>query len=75
MRGRISGPHTPGARAFLSSRQWPQHRPKVGIRQPITDSVFVRVYYLLQSVNLPAGWDTNQIFGISLSFKIVSKKK
>ena len=35
----------------------------------------VRPYYLLQSVNLPAGWDTNEIVGISLAFKVARKTR
>ena len=66
----------PGNNPFANGGStYTQNRFQVGIRQPITDSVSVRVYYLLQSVNLPAGWDTNQIVGISLSFKILNKKK
>jgi len=39
------------------------------------DSFSVRPYYLLQSVNLPGGWDTNEILGISLAFRIPHKTK
>ncbi len=46
-----------------------QNRFQVGVRFPISDSFSVRSYYLLQSVNLPTGWDTNEIFGLSLAFK------
>jgi hypothetical protein len=28
---------------------------------------------MLQSVDLPAGWDTNQIFGLSMTFKVPQK--
>ena len=52
-----------------------QNRFQVGVRLPINDVVTVRPYYLLQSLNLPAGWDTNDIIGISLSFKILRKTK
>jgi len=47
-----------------------QNRGQIGVRQPITDSFAMRIYYLWQSVNLPDGWDTNEIVGISLSLKI-----
>jgi hypothetical protein len=30
---------------------------------------------MLQSVNLPAGWDTNSIVGISLAFKVPKRNK
>jgi hypothetical protein len=52
-----------------------QNRFQVGVRLPIVDSFSVRPYYLLQSVNLPPGWDTNQIVGISLAFKVPRKTK
>jgi len=52
-----------------------QNRFQVGVRLPITDSFSVRPYYLLQSVNLPTGWDTNEIVGISLAFRIPRKVK
>ena len=52
-----------------------QNRFQVGVRLPIADSFSVRSYYLLQSVNLPSGWDTNEIFGISLAFRIPPKTK
>lgn len=52
-----------------------QNRFQVGVRLPLTDSITVRPYYLFQSLNLPAGWDTNEIVGISLGFKILRKTK
>jgi hypothetical protein len=52
-----------------------QSRFQVGVRLPVTDSFTVRPYYLLQSLNLPAGWDTNEIVGISLAFKIPHRTK
>ncbi len=47
-----------------------QNRFQAGVRFPIGDSVSIRPYYMLQSVNLPAGWDTNEIFGISLAVRL-----
>jgi hypothetical protein len=52
-----------------------QNRFQVGVRLPISDSVSVRPYYLSQSVNLPTGWDTNEVFGISLAFKVQRKTR
>jgi hypothetical protein len=52
-----------------------QNRFQMGVRLPIADSFSVRPYYLLQSVNLPSGWDTNEIFGISLAFRVPRKTK
>lgn len=60
----------PGNNPFANGgSSYTQNRFQVGVRFPITDSFSVRPYYLLQSVNLPAGWDTNEIFGVSLAFK------
>jgi hypothetical protein len=64
-----NNPFANGGSAFT------QNRFQVGVRQAITNSVSGRIYYLLQSVSLPPGWDTNQIIGISLSFKILNKTK
>jgi hypothetical protein len=52
-----------------------QNRFQVGVRLPVTNSLSVRPYYMLQSVNLPAGWDTNEIIGISLAVKIPRKTR
>jgi hypothetical protein len=52
-----------------------QNRFQAGLRLPISDSISVRPYYMLQSVNLPAGWETNEIVGISLALKIQRKTK
>ena len=52
-----------------------QNRFQVGVRQPVTDLVSMRIYYLWQSVNLPAGWETNEIVGISLALKITRKAR
>jgi hypothetical protein len=47
-----------------------QNRFQVGVRLPVTNSCSIRPYYLLQSVNLPAGWENNSILGISMTFKV-----
>jgi hypothetical protein len=52
-----------------------QNRFQIGVRLPVTNSLSVRPYYLLQSVNLPPGWDTNTIIGISMTFKVPRKIK
>ncbi|MGC2401323.1 MAG: DUF2490 domain-containing protein [Acidobacteriaceae bacterium] len=52
-----------------------QSRFQIGVRMPVSTSLSVRPYYLLQSVNLPPGWDTNTIIGISLAFKVPRKVK
>lgn len=65
----------PGDNPFANGGSaYTQNRFQVGDRQAITDSVSVRIYYLLQSVSLPDGWDTNEIVGISVSFKVRNKK-
>lgn len=65
----------PGTNSFASGGNLTQNRFQVGVRLPITDSFSIRPYYLLQSVNLPAGWDTNEIIGISLTTKFFNKNK
>ena len=52
-----------------------QNRFQIGVRIPVTNSLSVRPYYLLQSLNLPPGWDTNTIIGISLAIKVPRKVK
>ncbi len=66
----------PGYNPFANGgSSYTQNRFQVGIRFPIADSFSIRPYYLLQSVNLPTGWDTNEIVGISLAFKVPRKSK
>lgn len=64
-----TNPFANGGSAFT------QNRFQIGVRMPVTNSLSVRPYYLLQSVNLPPGWDTNTIIGISLAFKVPRKIK
>jgi Protein of unknown function (DUF2490) len=64
----------PGDNSFAAGGSHTQNRFQAGVRLPIADSVSIRPYYLLQSVNLPAGWDTNQIIGISLALKVLRKQ-
>jgi hypothetical protein len=64
----------PGNNPFANGgSSYTQNRFQVGVRLPIGDSFSVRPYYLLQSVNLPGGWDTNEILGISLAFRMPHK--
>jgi len=65
----------PGSNSFAAGGSYTQNRFQLGLRLPIADSFSIRPYYLLQSVNLPAGWDTNEIFGISLALKLFNKTK
>ena len=58
---------------YANGGSYTQNRFQVGVRLRITGSLAVRPYYLLQSVNLPLGWDTNEIFGISFAYKISRK--
>lgn len=50
-----------------------QNRVQAGVRFPVFSSLSVRPYYMLQSVNLPTGWDSNNILGISLAYKVPRK--
>jgi hypothetical protein len=65
----------PGTNSFAAGGSFTQNRFQVGVRLPITDSFSVRPFYLLQSVNLPTGWETNEIIGISVTAKIFNKNK
>ena len=65
----------PGSNSFSAGGSFTQNRFQVGVRLPITNSVSIRPYYMLQSVNLPTGWDTNEIVGISLGLKLRTKTK
>jgi Protein of unknown function (DUF2490) len=66
----------PGYNPFANGGSaYTQNRFQVGVRLPIADSLSVRPFYLLQSVNLPNGWETNEIVGISLAFKVPRKNK
>jgi hypothetical protein len=65
----------PGENSFSAGGSFTQNRFQVGVRVPITDSFSIRPYYLLQSVNATTGWETNEIFGISLAIKLFKKTK
>lgn len=65
----------PGTNSFAAGGSFTQFRFQVGVRLPITDSFSIRPYYLLQSVNLPTGWETNEIIGISMAIKVRNKTK
>ncbi len=60
---------------FSNGGTYTQNRFQIGVRLPITSSLAVRPYYLAQSVNLPDGWDTNEILGISLGYRVSRKAK
>jgi Protein of unknown function (DUF2490) len=65
----------PGTNSFAAGGSFTQNRFQVGVRLPINDSFSIRPYFLLQSVNLPAGWDTNEIIGISLAYRVPRRVK
>jgi hypothetical protein len=66
----------PGNNPFANGgSSFTQNRFQVGVRLPIADSLSIRPYYLLQSVSLPDGWDTNEIFGISMVLRVSRKIK
>ena len=65
----------PGTNSFAAGGSFTQNRFQAGARLPITDSFSVRPFYLLQSVNLPTGWETNEIIGLSVAAKIFNKNK
>ena len=65
----------PWSNSFASGGSYTQNRFQAGVRLPLGDQFAIRPYYMLQSVNLPGGWDTNEIVGISLAFKFPPKNK
>lgn len=65
----------PGTNSFAAGGSFTQNRFQAGVRMPLANSVSLRPYYMLQSVNLPDGWDTNNIIGISLAFRLFDKSK
>jgi hypothetical protein len=65
----------PGTNSFAAGGSFTQNRFQLGVRLPITDSFSIRPYYLVQSVNLPTGWETNQIIGISTAIRVRNKTK
>jgi hypothetical protein len=65
----------PWENPYANGGSYTQNRVQVGVRLPMTASLAVRPYYLLQSVNRPVGWDTNGIIGISLSYRVLRKPK
>jgi hypothetical protein len=65
----------PGTNSFAAGGSFTQNRFQVGVRLPITDSFLIRPYYLLQSVNLPTGWETNEIIGVSMAIRVRNKTK
>lgn len=65
----------PGTNSFAAGGSFTQNRFQVGVRLPITASFAIRPYYLLQSVNRPTGWETNEIVGISMAIKVFNKNK
>jgi hypothetical protein len=65
----------PGTNSFAAGGSFTQNRFQVGVRLRISDSLSLRPYFMLQSVNLPAGWDTNQIVGLSAAVRILKKPK
>jgi len=59
----------PGPNSFESGGAFTQNRSQAGVLIPITASFSIRTYCMLQFVNLPGGWDTNGIAGISIAIK------
>src|SRR5215469_10910353 len=56
----------PGANSFTAGGKFTQNRFQAGVRIPITESLAIRPYYMVQSVNLPRRWDGNGVIGLSV---------
>ena len=60
----------PGTNSFFSHASFTQNRFQAGVRLPISSSFSIRTFYMLQSIDIPAGWDSNHIIGISMNFRL-----
>ena len=65
----------PGTNSFAANGSFTQNRFQFGVRLSITDSFSIRPYYMSQSVNLPIGWEANEIVGISMAIKVRNRSK
>jgi hypothetical protein len=65
----------PGTNSFAAGGSFTQNRFQVGVRLRVSDSLSLRPYFMLQSVNLPTGWETNEIIGLSAAFRFRKKNK
>ncbi|HZD30149.1 MAG TPA: DUF2490 domain-containing protein [Candidatus Angelobacter sp.] len=64
----------PGFNPFSSGdSSFTQNRFQFGVRLPISNLLSVRPYYMLQTVNLPAGWKNTENIGITIAFRIPRK--
>lgn len=62
-----------GNNSFAAGNAFTQDRLQFGARLPIMPWLAMRPYYMVQFLNLSSGWDTNEIFGLSMTFKIPMK--
>jgi hypothetical protein len=65
----------PGTNSFAAGGSFTQNRFQLGVRLRVSDSLSLRPYYMLQSVNLPTGWETNEIIGLSAAVRVRRKNK
>jgi hypothetical protein len=59
----------PGSHSFAAGGTFTQNRFQAGIRVPVTDTVAVRPYFMLRSVKVNSGWETNSVLGLSLALR------
>ncbi len=60
---------TLGTNSFAAGGAFTQNRFQAGIRLPVADRIGVRPYFMLRSVNLTNGWETNSVVGFSLALR------
>jgi hypothetical protein len=60
---------------YANGGTYTQNRAQVGVRLPITSALTLRPYFMVQSVNHPDGWESNNILGISLNYKLTRTPK
>jgi len=60
---------------YANGGTYTQNRAQIGVRLPLTSSLTLRPYFMVQSVNLPDGWESNNILGLSLTCKLTRTPK
>lgn len=60
----------PGTNSFSAGGAFTQNRVQFALRQPVNSWLVLRPYYMIQFANPATGWETNEIFGLSMTFRI-----
>jgi len=60
---------------YANGGTYTQNRVQAGVRLPVTASLTLRPYFMVQALNQPDGWESNSILGISLNYKLTRTPK